>query len=1122
MNQFSIPILIISSISFYAGIYHLLIYLRNQRIRYNLFFALFCIAVTVYGVSCIALYHSESIAQGVIWQRNQQVVIAIFMSFFLWFVVDFINHKSKRSVYIVTALYILFGIVQLIDRSNLTWKSTQPAIKTIPLPNDQSFTIFEAAAGPITILQYLLGLAVGVLILTYCIRFFQRDPKHEVRPILIALVVMFLAMANDIAVSAGLYVFFYIVEYACPIMVLVITYSLSKSLGDISLTKIALEESDIRYHTIIETSPEAILITDLAGYIIAGNQSGAELLGFEKSQDLIGSKGKEIIHPDDMTIAREMFRAISETSHKANGLIRLIRKNGDTIIGDMNACVIFDTTGKATSFVITIRDITGRKRMEEALRKSEALLKQTQQLSRVGGWEWDLATKTIAWSDETFHIHGIDPNEVFSNSEEQVQRSIACYAEDYRPKITENFNQCVEKGKVYEFDSPFTTIQGEKKWIRTMGQPVMEGDKIVRVIGHIMDITDRKLAEEALRVSEEKYRAIFEKSPIGQVITKGSKVLLCNYAECRLFGYETPEEIIGRPITDFIHPDDYPSLVQLGNSLQQGNPMDNNISLLGIRKDGAQMVIEAYAIQFPWEGEDTLLAFHTDITARRQAEEALHKSEESFRMVVESSPVGFFVVNDQSLMEYANKEMSKIMGYPLEEMIGQDFTNALDKDNLNLVRERFFRRLKGEEVPNRYEFSIIRKDGEKRQVEIATASIEDSSQHRKIIGHLLDITERIKAEEGLRKSEERFRTVVESSPIGFFIVNENSVLDYSNHEMSAILGYPLNEIIGSNFQKFVDEESRDLVYGNYVRRLRGEDVPDRYEFDIVRKNGEKRRIEMSVIPIEDSQGNINIAGQIIDITERKQAEEEIRRLNEELEQRVITRTQQLESANSEMEAFTYSVSHDLRAPLRAIDGYARILLEEYSSVLDNEGQRLFSVIRNNSQKMSRLIDDLLAFSRLNRTEMRISYIDMQGQVESLYQELLSPDERQWIEWIVNPLETVIGDPSLMKQVWSNLISNAVKFSSKQKKPVIEIGCTPKETETVFYIRDNGAGFDMHYAHQLFGVFHRLHNERDFEGTGVGLAIVQRVIQRHGGRVWGKGEVDKGATFYFSLPKKTLS
>ena len=238
----------------------------------------------------------------------------------------------------------------------------------------------------------------------------------------------------------------------------------------------------------------------------------------------------------------------------------------------------------------------------------------------------------------------------------------------------------------------------------------------------------------------------------------------------------------------------------------------------------------------------------------------------------------------------------------------------------------------------------------------------------------------------------------------------------------------------------------------------------------------------------------------------------------ELEQRITERTAQLEAANKELEAFTYSVSHDLRAPLRAIDGYTRILAENYESSLDAEGQRVCTVVRDETRRMGQLINDLLAFSRLSRATMQPSPIDMATLANSIFYELTAPKDRERIDFHVAPLPPAVGDLALIRQVWINLFTNAVKFSSKCERAIIEVGSEQSDGETVFFVHDNGAGFDMRYADKLFGVFQRLHSEREFEGTGVGLAIVQRVIHRHGGRVWAEGAVNQGATVYFTLPK----
>lgn len=373
--------------------------------------------------------------------------------------------------------------------------------------------------------------------------------------------------------------------------------------------------------------------------------------------------------------------------------------------------------------------------------------------------------------------------------------------------------------------------------------------------------------------------------------------------------------------------------------------------------------------------------------------------------------------------------------------------------------------------------------------------------------------ERKRAEEAMRD----LAAIVDSSDDAILRMTPNGEIASANLAARQLYGY--DELPGRSVIDLVPPDLQDEERQIFRRVVSGDHVKH-YQTVRLRRDGSQVPVSLTVSPIRDAEGRVVAISKIArDITELKQVEGEIRRLNAELEQRVLARTAELTAANKELEAFAYSVSHDLRAPLRAVDGFARILNEEYADQLDAEGQRQIVVIRDSAKKMGQLIDDLLAFSRMGRREMAFADIDMTVLARDVAEELRKLETARTIEIAVAPLPPTHGDPAMMRQVWTNLFSNAIKFTRPRTPARIEVGGRAEERENIYWVKDNGVGFNMQYVDKLFGVFQRLHGPEEFEGTGVGLALAQRIIHRHGGRIWAEGKVDEGATFFFILPNR---
>lgn len=454
----------------------------------------------------------------------------------------------------------------------------------------------------------------------------------------------------------------------------------------------------------------------------------------------------------------------------------------------------------------------------------------------------------------------------------------------------------------------------------------------------------------------------------------------------------------------------------------------------------------------------------------------------------------------------------KIWGYRPEEMVGRKFTEFLVSEDVEKSKEAS-EGLPANQVLTNFENRYRHKDGSILEM---LWSAWWSDIDGVVIAMARDITERKRSEWALRESEERYRLLFEGNPhpvwvydldsLAFLTVNEAAIRRY---------GYSREEFLSMTIKDIRPTEDVPSLLETVSKAASGSDEGGTWRH---------RKQDGEIIDVEIASHQLVFAGrnaEIVlahDITERKKAEAAIKQLNTNLEQRSV----QLELANKELEAFSYSVSHDLRAPLRAIDGFSRILLEDYSDKLDEDGHRVLQVVRKNAQNMGQLIDDLLSFSRLGRKAIESSAINMTDLAKSVCEELIASDSENRHRFEIERIPPASGDCSLMRQVFFNLLSNARKYSRLKNQPIIEVGGRTENGNNVYYVKDNGAGFDMRYANKLFGVFQRLHGPEEFEGTGVGLAIVQRIIHRHGGKVWAEGKVNEGATFYFALPNKEKS
>ncbi len=646
------------------------------------------------------------------------------------------------------------------------------------------------------------------------------------------------------------------------------------------------------------------------------------------------------------------------------------------------------------------------------------------------------------------------------------------------------------------------TAANRERWIRTIGETEFANGKCTRIYGTFQDIDARKRTEIELRntvKSLDDYRYALDESSILAITDSKGVITYINDNFCKVSKYQRTE-IIGQThklINSGYHSKAF--FKNLWGTIGSGNVWRGEVR--NKTKDGDYYWVDTTIVPFLDEHKTPVqyLAIRIDITEKKEAQDAAFSMLSERNTILESIGDAFFAVDKNWVVTYWNHQAEKILRTLSSAIIGKPLWEVFSGSRGSKSYTRYHEALANKTM---VQFEDYYSSGD-QWFDISAYPGENG-----LSVYFKDITDRKKNESALQKSEEKFRQTFERISDGLVALDNNCCYTYINKKAGEINRQDPKSMIGKNIWTCFPH----LVGRPFYEAYHTAQAEQRYVYMEEYYRDINQWFENHIYPSPDG-----VSIYFSDISLRKQAEAKIKNMNTELEKKVKARTVELELANSEMEAFSYSVSHDLRAPLRGIIGFTHILEEDYSNRLDDEARRITGVIKHNTLKMGTLIDDLLTFSRTTRQQISKTKTNSYQIIQEIIKEWENKKQGVSIEWKIAPLPMVVADIPSLRQVWINLISNAIKYSSKKDLPVIEIGFETKKNETLFYVKDNGVGFNDKYKKKLFKVFQRLHDTTEFEGTGVGLAIVSKIVIKHGGKVWAEAAEEQGATFFFTIP-----
>ncbi len=623
--------------------------------------------------------------------------------------------------------------------------------------------------------------------------------------------------------------------------------------------------------------------------------------------------------------------------------------------------------------------------------------------------------------------------------------------------------------------------------------------------------------QAGLTESQEFTQALIRSAGIGIYIVREGKFVYVSPVFQELLGY-TEEELIGTYSISYVHPEDRQAVRKEAIQRLKGQsllPYEYRL----IRKNGDVICVLERVTSIEYEGKRALVGNFMDITERKQMEEALRASEERYRTILENIEDSYFEMNPVGTFTFVNNSLCHSLGYSREELIGMNYrsyTFEEDVESLNQVYGQVYRT--GE--PNKgFSHRIVGKDGKLRFIEASISPLQN--QEGKIIGFRglsRDITERKQAEEALRQSEERYRTILDSIEEGYFDVDLGGYFISFNDSMCRILGYPREDMMGMGYRVYTAKKDAKVVFKTFNQVYRTGNPMKDLSWEVSRKDGSKGFEEVSVSLLRNQAGEIiGFRGISRDVTERKQMEREREALLKDLKK--VNR--KLEQSNKELQDFVYVASHDLREPLRKITSFGTLLQDSLEDKLDEDQQENFEFMIDGANRMQMMIDDLLAYSRVTTEAKPSETVDLNEVIEDLKKLELAIrlDETKGIIHVPKPLLLVNGDPSQIRRLFQNLIGNGLKFYRDGIPPEITIRTYQVDDNMVrVEIEDNGIGVDEEYYEQIFTMFKRLHSRTRYEGSGIGLAVCKKIVNRHGGDIGVKSNQGEGSTFWFTLPR----